>query len=450
MPKIVTGPALRRPIPFKAWQFAALYIAVFAAIALAHATLLHLPYFWDEGGYYVPAALDFFHRWTLIPEFTNAHPPLPNVVLGLLWHVFGFHILVTRLTACAFAAGALVAVFALGSRLLGVPAGCALALLTAVYPIWFAQSSLAHADIFAACFTLAGLAVYLTSPEQTEADEGSGRMPVSTTSRLIWAAVLFSLSVLAKETAVVQPATLLALELFVALRSRGQCRRIHLRWVAALVAPIPVLAAWFGYHHLKTGFTFGNPEFLRYNATANFTLAHLGRGLEYRFLHLFWQRNIWLPLLLAAACFLLPPRRRTEAAGLSRAVVRSTLLLILANWLAFSILGGALLTRYLLPVYPLLLLLSPRCVADAYRPVALARRIQRRGVPQRALAEPAHLLRPGGQSHVSRSDRGSSGGDRLPEPALPRRHGPERMAGRDRTVPARVGLHPAPVQGLRD
>ena len=35
--------------------------------------------------------------------------------------------------------------------------------------------------------------------------------------------------------------------------------------------------------------------------------------------------------------------------------------LILANWLAFSILGGALLTRYLLPVYPLILLL---CVTE--------------------------------------------------------------------------------------
>jgi hypothetical protein len=32
-------------------------------------------------------------------------------------------------------------------------------------------------------------------------------------------------------------------------------------------------------------------------------------------------------------------------------------LLILANWIAFSVLGGALLTRYLLPVYPIILLL---------------------------------------------------------------------------------------------
>jgi hypothetical protein len=41
-------------------------------------------------------------------------------------------------------------------------------------------------------------------------------------------------------------------------------------------------------------------------------------------------------------------------------VLRPLLLLIATNWLAFSVLGGALLTRYLLPIYPLILIL---CVA---------------------------------------------------------------------------------------
>ena len=69
-----------------------LFTLFFAAVALAHLTLLRLPYFWDEGGYYIPAALDFYHRFTLIPEFTNAHPPLPNVLLGTLWHLSLIHI----------------------------------------------------------------------------------------------------------------------------------------------------------------------------------------------------------------------------------------------------------------------------------------------------------------------------------------------------------------------
>ncbi len=334
----------------------------FAGVALGHWTLLHLPYFWDEGGYYVPAALDFYHSGTLIPVFTNAHPPLPNVVLGSVWHLFGVHILVTRLVACAFAAGALTAVFAIGNRLLGSFQALVLALLTAIYPIWFAQSSLAHADIFAACFTLSALALFLTSPELI----GSSPENFSSLKRLVWTSALFCLSVLAKETAVLQPATLLALQFALAARHRGDRLRARndIRWGWALAAPIPVLATWYAFHYAKTGYIFGNPVFLRYNATGNFTLAHLFYALRIRFVHLFWQRDIWVPLTLAAGSLLLPPRpsqtRAGQLLGLAAPVTRAIAVLALANLLAFSVLGGALLTRYLLPVYPLLLLL---CVA---------------------------------------------------------------------------------------
>ncbi len=339
-----------------------LFLLAFGAVALAHWTLLQLPYFWDEGGYYVPAALDFYHSGTLIPVFTNAHPPLPNVVLGLLWHLFGVHIFVTRLTACAFAAGALTAVFTLGRRLLGAVPALVLASLTAMYPIWFAQSSLAHADIFAACFTLSGLSLFLTSPELI----GSSSQTFSSTKRLAWTTGLFCLSVLAKETAILQPAALLALEIALAVRDRRNEKGVrgHLRWAVALAAPIPVLASWYAFHYLETGYIFGNPVFLRYNATANLTLAHLLYALRIRFVHLFWQRNIWVALTLACGTLLLPSRAARGNADrlldLPSPVTRAIAALVLANLLAFSVLGGALLTRYLLPVYPLLLLV---CVA---------------------------------------------------------------------------------------
>ncbi len=343
------------PDRFAAWPILARFLLIFAAVAIAHLTLLRLPYFWDEGGYYVPAALDFYHHWTLIPQFTNAHPPLPNVVLGLLWHVFGFGILVTRLTACAFAACGLVAAFEFSRRLLNARVALTVTALTAAYPIWFAQSSLAHADIFAAAFTLGGLAAYLTAPEQVA--PGAGGADVSGTRRLRAAAVLFCLAVLSKETAVLQPVALAGLEFFDAFKSKDAAtRRAHLRWLGALSLPVPVLALWFGYHRWKTGFTFGNPAFLRYNATGNLTAAHIAVSLWYRCLHLFWQRDIWLPILIAAACFLLPRRSEPSATTLPRRVLYTIGLLILANWLAFSVLGGALLTRYLLPVYPLILL----------------------------------------------------------------------------------------------
>jgi 4-amino-4-deoxy-L-arabinose transferase-like glycosyltransferase len=353
-----------------------LFALFFVAVAISHLTLLRLPYYWDEGGYYIPAALDFYRTGQIIPHYTNAHPPIPNIVLGVLWHMFGYHILATRLCVAGVAAAGLLAVFRLTERLLDAPAALAAALLTAVYPIWFAQSTLAQADIFAAAFTLWGLAVYLPL---TAAELRSQAR--SDTRPLIAIAALFSLAALAKETSIIDPAALAALELYLLFANRREPRQRdqQVRLFAALVFPVLPLTAWFGYHHHVTGFTFGNPEFLRYNATANLTAEHILQGLRYRFIHLVWQRNIWLPILLAAACLFLP--RRTDrlivtgrplpapARGaatpksselyvvLSAATLRAVAVLILANWIAFSVLGGALLTRYLLPVYPLILLL---------------------------------------------------------------------------------------------
>ncbi|MGA7159258.1 MAG: glycosyltransferase family 39 protein [Acidobacteriaceae bacterium] len=321
-----------------------LFLLLFAGVAIGHLTLLHLPYYWDEGGYYIPAALDFYHTGQLVPHFTNGHPPLPNVLLGTLWHIVGFHILATRLMACAFAALGLCGVFRLTQRLLDPPAAVIVTALTAVYPIWFAQSSLAHADIFAAAFTLWAFALYLPAPTRNG-------------PRYVMVAALFSLAALSKETAIIEPAALAAWEIVLLLRSRRDpsLRRGHLRWIAALSFPVLPLIAWFVYHHHVVGFTFGNPEYLRYNATANFTAAHIFQALRYRFLHLFWQRNIWMPVVFALACLFLPQREDAPAL-LSKDARSAIAVLVVANWVAFSVLGGALLTRYLLPVYPLILI----------------------------------------------------------------------------------------------
>jgi 4-amino-4-deoxy-L-arabinose transferase-like glycosyltransferase len=332
-----------------------LWLLLFAFVALSHLTLLHLPYYWDEGGYYIPAALDFYHHGWIIPQFTNAHPPLPNILLGTLWHIVGLHIIATRLAVCAVAAAALTAIFRLAQRLLDPPAAISLTLMTAVYPIWFAQSTLAHADIFAAAFTLWAFAIYLpaTSSQLQADDERTKRR-----SR-VTVAILFSLAALSKETAIVEPAALIAIEAgrFVHERRSTAARRERLRWIASLAVPFLPLTAWYAYHRARTGFTFGNPVYLRYNATANFTAAHIFTALRYRFLHLFWQRNIWLPIVLAVICLLMPARPRDEVRSLTKSTRLTCVLLILANWIAFSVLGGALLTRYLLPVYPIILLL---------------------------------------------------------------------------------------------
>lgn len=338
-----------------------LWLALFAAVALSHLTLLRLPYYWDEGGYYIPAALDFYHHGWLVPQFTNAHPPLPNVLIGTLWHIVGYHILATRLLVCAVAALGLTALFRLAQRLLDSTAAFALTLITAVYPIWFAQSTLAHADIFAAAFTLCAFAIYLPATRTSHISDARATHP----QQMFDVAALFALAALSKETAIIEPAALLALEAARLLRDRRSpvLRRNHLGWIAALAFPFLPLIAWYAYHHHVTGFTFGNPVYLKYNATANLTSSHILLALRYRFIHLFWQRNIWLPILLAVACLLLPSRPRHQVRPLTLATRTTCVVLIVANWFAFSVLGGALLTRYLLPIYPIILLL---CV-DTWR-----------------------------------------------------------------------------------
>jgi 4-amino-4-deoxy-L-arabinose transferase-like glycosyltransferase len=337
-----------------------LYPVFFAAVYLSHLTLLRLPYFWDEGGYYIPAAWDFFRTGTLIPvsTLTNAHPPLPSILLAGWWHLSGFVPSGTRTFVCMVSAAALLAVFRIARNLLGTRAAVATTLLTALYPIWYTQSTLAHADIFAAAFTLWGLSFYLQSTAQSDA--ASSPQPdrdESTLRSVILATVFFSLAALSKETAVVTPAALAVWEAVLYYRERTV--RLHATWIAALLAPILPLAAWFAYHRHRTGFTFGNPDYLRYNATANFDPHRIELSLYHRLLHLTMHMNLFVPVTCALAVLLLPAlANRTR---LPRPILQAIAVVLLANWFAFSVLGGALLTRYLLPMYPLVLLV---CVAE--------------------------------------------------------------------------------------
>ena len=328
-----------------------LYPLFFVVVYGSHLTLLRLPYFWDEGGYYIPAAYDFFRTGTLIPHstLTNAHPPMPSLLLAAWWHLSGFVISGTRTLVCLVSAAALLAVYRIGRRMAGELVGWLAALLTAAYPIWFVQSTLAHADIFAAAFTLGGLSFYFTP----DGDACGG------TRERAWAAGLFSLAALSKETAIVTPLALACFEGWRAWRQRAAkdgSSAAAWSWAAALAAPALPLAAWYGYHYAKTGYVFGNPEYLRYNATANLTAYRIALCLWHRLLHLTAHMNLFVATLCTIAASLMPVRAGRERRGVPRRVGERVLVIVLANWLAFSVLGGALLTRYLLPLYPLLLL----------------------------------------------------------------------------------------------
>jgi hypothetical protein len=354
-----------------------IFSVVFAAVYASHFTLLRLPYYWDEAGYYIPAAWDFFRTGSLIPQttLTNAHPPLPSIYLALWWKIFGFYPEVTREAVVMVASLGLLGVWRLAMRLTGVGAVAFwTVVLTGLYPIWFAQSSLAHADIFAAACTLWGLVYAL--PER-------GRRP--------WAAAAwFAAAALCKETAIAVPLTLALVDGVEALRLRAKgepgveshpsdknkyvARVGHplLAEAALFVGCVLPLCGWYAWHYAKTGFLFGNPEYLRYNAQANLDLLRIAAALGHRVLHLTAHMNLFVPVgAMAAAWLLLQPR--PDAEGHERARIDDgakwrIAALLAANAVLFSVLGGALLTRYLLPMYPLVLLAA---VTTFYRRVPL-------------------------------------------------------------------------------
>ncbi|HTW80237.1 MAG TPA: hypothetical protein VME23_11890 [Terracidiphilus sp.] len=351
--KRIFNPWPDAPLPL--WM---IFPVIFAALYASHFGLLRVPYYWDEAGYYIPAAWDFFRTGSLIPTttLTNAHPPLPSIYLALWWKLSGFYPEVTREAVLMVAALGLLGVWRLAMRLVGVGSVAFwTTVLTGLYPIWFAQSSLAHADIFAAACSIWGMVFALPV---------RGRNPRA-------AALWFSAAALCKETSIVIPLALAAVYLVESCRARRQWRRRLWREAAWLSSSILPLACWYAYHYARTGFFFGNPEFVRYNAETTLAPIRILAAFGHRILHLTAHMNLFVPVVIALASLLLAPRPNAEGnprAAIEPAVQFRILLVLTANAILFSVLGGALLTRYLLPMYPLVLLLA---ITTIYRRVPL-------------------------------------------------------------------------------
>ncbi|HTE89932.1 MAG TPA: hypothetical protein VK639_13300, partial [Terriglobales bacterium] len=111
----------------------------FLVLFLLHAPLLSLPYFWDEAGYYVPAARDLLLTGSLIPLSapSNAHPPLVMAFLASCWKLAGFDPIVTRTAMLAIAAFCLSGLFRLAERISNIQVALAATLCTALYPVFF-------------------------------------------------------------------------------------------------------------------------------------------------------------------------------------------------------------------------------------------------------------------------------------------------------------------------
>jgi 4-amino-4-deoxy-L-arabinose transferase-like glycosyltransferase len=466
-----------RPTLLRRLRTPLVFLAVFAVLVVLHLTLIELPYYWDEAGYFIPAARDIYTDGSFVPHSTlsNAHPPLVMAYLALAWKLFGFHIAVARVAMLAVSALALTGLFRLAERLQNARVAAATVVCTALYPVFFAQSSLAHLDMMVAALTLWALVFYLpsyavttplrcvttqlhddttplydaatqlrsdttqlrgdTTQLRSDATPSRGRRtqlrddaielndrrtqlngrrtqldgrrtqlddrrtqlddrPTQSDSRITQldgltielrdrpeplredakalreraaCVALLALAALAKETAVLVPLTLCAWEFVCRVARRRdrfaalvclESRRRSVWWTLSLLLACVPLALWFAYHRSRTGYTFGNPEYFRYNVESTLNLSRIAEVVQGRLGHVTAHMNLWVLTLAGLAAMFLKPRRDggMPRASIDVRVQLVFLLLILAHVVALSVVGGAVLARYMLPVVPLVIL----------------------------------------------------------------------------------------------
>jgi hypothetical protein len=334
----MVAPPARRNIHLQsyAWMF-----LVFAAVIVpSHLWLVRLPYYWDEAGQFIPAALDLLHDGAWVPHSTapNIHPPALSAYLATIWRAAGFTPVATRLAMLFLAVAAALAAFLLAIELTrdtkGAPAFLAVTLLC-VSPLFFAQSVLAQLDLPAMLFTTIALLLFLQEHMRAAA------------------AVCVAL-VLFKETGAIVPLVL------------GAWLVREKRWRDAVwfAAPIIVLGGWIAVLARQTGSWAGNSEFVRYNVLTPLAPVRLVLTLVRRFYFLAIANFHWIGAVAVVLAW--------RAGGFRSRPWRIGGVLVAAHVLLFTVLGGAVLNRYLLPILPIVFAAMAAAIAWLPKPWRIA------------------------------------------------------------------------------
>jgi 4-amino-4-deoxy-L-arabinose transferase-like glycosyltransferase len=292
-----------------------------AFIFASHVPFLTVPFYWDELGQFVPAALDIFQKGEWVPRSTvpNVHPPGVMAYLAAVWSVTGFSIAATRLAMLVLAAVGAVATLRLAICMgLSMEAGALAAGFLSVSPLFFSQSMMAQLDMPAMVFLVLALLLFLEE-------------------RIVAAALASVALVMIKETGIVAPA------LFGAWLWRERRRR-EAMW---FVAPVVPLVAWLLVLERATGRLFGNAAFTQYNVWYPLHPVRLPLALMRRLYYLFIGTGHWIGSVALVPVLRERPVFRTRAWRIAGLLVAGHVVLV-------SALGGAVLERYLLPVLPIL------------------------------------------------------------------------------------------------
>ncbi len=307
----------------------------FAALTiLLHIRYLNLPFHWDEMGQFVPAAVDIYRDGAWVPHSTlpNVHPPAVMALVALTWKIFGYSIAAARLAMLAVASAGLTLAFFLAIRLAretsGAPAFAAAGFLLAT-PLFYTQSMMVQLDMPAMTLTMLALLLFLER-------------------RWAWCAAACTLLVLTKETALTTPVVFAAWLWF-----RERLRREALYFLAPAVA----LGGWLIVLYRATGHWTGNAGFAEYNIGYALHPLQILYSIAERALFLFVKDGRFIG---AIALYFGWRMLRGKDWTIALWVAGAQLVLV-------TLLGGAVLDRYLLPVMPVLYA-AFAVAASEYRP----------------------------------------------------------------------------------
>ena len=303
-------------------RYLAVFFLLFAVPLFAiHLGLLTLPFFWDEQGQFIPTALDLLRKgaWVARSTVPNVHPPGVEVYLVAWYKLLGFSIPVTRVAMLLIASFGLLFTFLLAIELSNEAKGAPAILppfLLLVSPLFYTQSMMAQLDMPAMVLTLLVLVLFIKQ-------------------KYGWAVLASVCLVLVKETGIVVP--------FVAFLVLVW-RREFLR-AAWFIAPAVALAGWLVVLHRATGYWLGDPGFAHYNVAYALNPVRMALSFVRRIYYLFFAEFRWIGTLILLVTVKKCEALRTPGWAVTTAASVFTLLLV-------SILGGAELERYLLPVLP--------------------------------------------------------------------------------------------------
>ncbi len=328
---------VRRPVRLQSYVL--VYILAAFVLPLVHQPLLRIPYYWDELGQFIPAALDLYRTGAWIPHSTlpNVHPPGVMAWLAMFWHVFGYSIGATRVAMLLIASLGVLFTFLLAIELgqgsPGFPAFAALALLCCS-PLFFSQAMLAQLDMPAMCATALALLLFLQN-------------------RFRASALACMVLVMVKETGIIAP-FLFGCWLVAERRTRQAL------WY---LLPLAALCIWLLALKRATGHWFGNRAFTQYNLLYPLHPVRLGFALLRRLYYLFVGSGHFIGTAALVWAVRRMPLFRSRA-------WRVTAAFVALHVLTVSVLGGAVLERYLLTALPIVYIafaISMRALPPQFR-----------------------------------------------------------------------------------